>query len=320
MRNKKRIILLASAALLLCSCGGGGGTAPVREISRRFPATSIPALYTDAEQRAEYMSMHYWDAFFAGSYASDSLHVNGVSMMEMEEQFASFATLLGRVDISLARKCADRLFHQVEAAQVSDSLSNVFEQFSRLARRYFFDPDSPYRNEDIYRPYLLGLVGSALTPEDMKPSYAHEAQLCSLNPIGARAADFRWRDASKHDHTLYKVEAEWTLLFFSNPGCQACKEIIQALKESPVLSEMVSQGRLAVVNVYIDEDIEAWYDYMDFYPTEWYNGYDPLYVIRGDVLYNVRAIPSLYLLDRDKTVVMKDAPQERIFAFLTASR
>ena len=37
-----------------------------------------------------------------------------------------------------------------------------------------------------------------------------------------------------------------------------------------------------------------------------------------DLLYNVRAIPSLYLLDRDKTVLLKDAPEDRVFAALHA--
>ncbi len=81
---------------------------------------------------------------------------------------------------------------------------------------------------------------------------------------------------------------------------------------------MVASGRLAVVNVYIDEDIEAWKGYQDYYPDEWFNGYDPSFSIRQDIKYNVRAIPSLYLLDADKTVLMKDAPENRIFTALSS--
>ena len=55
---------------------------------------------------------------------------------------------------------------------------------------------------------------------------------------------------------------------------------------------------------------------MPIYPETWYNGFDPDFVIRGDVLYNVRAIPSLYLLDKDKNVMMKDAVTERVIDFL----
>ena len=79
---------------------------------------------------------------------------------------------------------------------------------------------------------------------------------------------------------------------------------------------MISQGRLAVLNIYIDEDLQAWREYMPIYPEEWYNGFDPDLVIRTDNLYNVRAIPSLYLLDSDKRVIMKDAPENKVFNYL----
>ena len=70
------------------------------------------------------------------------------------------------------------------------------------------------------------------------------------------------------------------------------------------------------MNIYIDHDIDEWLAYADTYPKEWYNGYDHKYIIRTDRIYNVRAIPSLYLLDKDKKVIMKDAIPENIFVWL----
>ena len=79
---------------------------------------------------------------------------------------------------------------------------------------------------------------------------------------------------------------------------------------------MISSGALAVLNIYIDEDLQAWREYMPIYPEEWYNGFDPDLVIRTDNLYSVRAIPSLYLLDKDKRIIMKDAPENKLFNYL----
>jgi hypothetical protein len=55
---------------------------------------------------------------------------------------------------------------------------------------------------------------------------------------------------------------------------------------------------------------------MPVYPEQWYNGYDPDMVIRNELLYDVRAIPSLYLLDRKKNVIFKDAPEQKVFSYL----
>ena len=92
-------------------------------------------------------------------------------------------------------------------------------------------------------------------------------------------------------------------------------EIINALKNTPQITSLISSGKVAVLNIYIDEDLEAWRSYVPIYPEEWFNGFDPDFVIRTDVLYNVRAIPSLYLLDKDKNVIMKDAVTERVLDF-----
>jgi hypothetical protein len=93
-------------------------------------------------------------------------------------------------------------------------------------------------------------------------------------------------------------------------------DIINVLKEDPAISQKINNGMISALNIYIDEDIEGWRSYMPIYPAEWYNGFDPDFIIRNDTLYNVRAIPSLYLLDKDKMVILKDAPEQRMFDVL----
>lgn len=82
------------------------------------------------------------------------------------------------------------------------------------------------------------------------------------------------------------------------------------------IASLVASGRLAVVNIYIDDELDKWREYASVYPKDWYNGYDQSYLIRSDITYNVRAIPSLYVLDSEKRVVMKDAPAEVVLPYL----
>ena len=76
----------------------------------------------------------------------------------------------------------------------------------------------------------------------------------------------------------------------------------------------------AIVNrIMLDpEQVAIWEERMKEYPAEWINGYDPSFTIRQDRLYAVRAVPSLYLLDARKTVVLKDAPAERVLELLSS--
>ena len=296
----------------------------------------IPSMYTDPYDRVVYVTEHYWDTFLStdSSWPCDSLTINGVSSDSVEEHFATFSELLfqimsysaGHTDaaasaarVSDARKAVASLFRHVEAKQKSDSLSNVFDRIAEIADRYMYDPNSPYRSEDFYLPYVQGLSESSLTNPRMVPAYRHDAQMCAMNSIGSKVPDFVFKDIDGRSNTLYGVKGTFTLLFFSNPGCEACQKIIESIKANFVLEQMISSGDLAIVNVYIDEDLEAWKSYQDYYPDTWHNGYDPSYSIRQDMKFNVRAIPSLYLLDSEKCVIMKDAPEDRVFSYLDAA-
>ena len=112
------------------------------------------------------------------------------------------------------------------------------------------------------------------------------------------------------------MKAEYTVLIFGNPGCKACQEIMDAMASTPEIASLIDEGRLQVVDVYIDQDIDDWKAHISEYPAAWINGYDHHYAIRTDLLYNVRGIPSIYLLDASKTVLMKDAVQEKVLTAL----
>ena len=283
-----------------------------------FPDVTVPAIIQDRQQMAEYLAEHWWDGLTdpQRNYPCDSTLVSGVSKGDVEQKFANWTVVLGAVDYKVAVKSVNRLFDRVVACEKKDTTSNLFEAMTDIMHKYLYDPNSPMRNEDFYGPYVAKLSQSEFVEEGMRQAYTFDAKMCSLNRVGTKAADFRFSDVKGKTHRLYDIKADYTILFFSNPGCTACLDIINNLKSFPQVEEGIRAGKLAVLNIYIDEDLKAWREYMPIYPTEWYNGYDPDYVIRTDILYNVRAIPSLYLLDRDKNVIMKDTPENRLFDWI----
>ena len=286
-----------------------------------FPDVTVPAMIQDRLQIAEYLAEHWWDGLtdLQRNYPSDSMLVSGVSRGDVEQKFANWTVILNAVDYNHAVTSVNRLFDRALLCEKKDTASNVFEVMNDVMEKYLYDPNSPMRNEDLYGPYIHRLAQCELVDEGMKQAYSFDARMCELNRVGTKATDFRFSDSKGKIRRLYDIKADYTILFFSNPGCTACLDIINALKSFSQVAEGIKSGRLAVMNIYIDEDLKAWKDYMPIYPTEWYNGYDPDYVIRTDILYNVRAIPSLYLLDRDKNVIMKDAPENRLFDWINKS-
>ena len=311
-------LTISASLLLLAGCGTNSKKA---EHFRALPFPDVlpPAMVDNPVAMTEYMALHWWDGItdISRSYPCDTLLVSGVRVGDVEQKMANWSNLLGVVDMSVVEKSMGRLYERAAACEKKDTSSNVFETFVGLVDKYLYDPNSPLRNEDYYAFFAARLAGSELVESVMKDKYARQVRLAALNKVGTKAADFRFADKRGRMFSLYEIKSELTLLFFSNPGCTACKEIIDVLNNDPVISGMIADGKMKVLNIYIDEDLDAWRSYMPIYPETWYNGFDPDLVIRGETLYNVRAIPSLYLLDRDKTVLMKDAPESRLFDWLS---
>lgn len=301
---------------MLLGCGGGHKSkAPAAPATRDFPLIEVPAMITEPEERLEWLTAHFWDKFTDPGklYFSDSLTVNGVKISDIEPQMGVFATLLQEEPLGMGQAAVSAWYNRLDAFQTTFPESNMFSEMTELTSRYLYDPNSPVRNEDLYLPFVKKLAESSLVDEAARERYAWDARNCSLNQTGTVAADFPFIDTAGKRRTLHSIKADLLLMIFGNPDCQACKEIVETLESVPELQSLISSGTLKVVDIYIDEDIDLWKSKSATYPAKWINGYDPNYDIRGDRLYNVRAVPSVYLLDADKRVIFKDSPIERIF-------
>ena len=169
-----------------------------------------------------------------------------------------------------------------------------------------WNPLSELRNEGLYIPVIESILRTRRTGEHYSTYYQQQLATCRNNSPGTPASDFTFTDAKGRPHSLYGTPGEYTLLLFSNPGCPACREIVSMLKNFPLITSMVHDGRMTLLSIYIDEDVTEWFKGLSDYHEEWITGYNQDLTIRDQLVYDVRAIPSLYLLDRDKKVLFKD--------------
>ena len=309
------------AVLLLASCGGKKPAVTATPSQFRSLNLSkgpeVPSIITDRKEISEYIATHFWDAFFDGEYSCDSSHVNGVSADEVEKALGVFVTLLeNNCSREFSEKTMAAFFSQVEQFGKDYDSSNVYSFFEEMVPKYLYEPNSPVRDEDLYHPYVSGMAVSDLTDKDMKEAYLFESRMSALNNVGSVASDFTFTDLEGKRHSLHGIKADYTLLMFTNPGCENCKEVIKSITVNRRITELVNSGEIAVVNVYIDLEREKWQELAKEYPSKWHNGYDQDYALRQNLSYNVRGIPSLYVLDSDKNVLMKDAPVEKVIPFL----
>lgn len=284
-----------------------------------FKPPEIPLFIVDQQAKTEYFMAHFWDNY----PFSDTLCLAHRSYTE--QLFAQFAQLLNHVDESKNKQAIHHLFEKVLAPTDSSVRSKMYYFFSDIATRIFYDPNSPLRNEDYYLCVLEYALSSAEVPDYEKQRCQNTVLTVMKNRPGTRAADFTFAPAfanvpytanDNETQTLYSLQVPYLLVFFNNPYCQACEKIIKSLQKSTIVLPLVKAGKLKILALYPDEDLEQWNEYLPNMPKDWINAYNPDCLIKNNNIYDLRAIPTLYLLDRDKTVLLKDPNILQLYKYL----
>lgn len=245
------------------------------------------------KEEYRYALEHYWDGF---DFASGERVVE-YDTLELIYAMADYVTIIPPQGADTLLR---NLTHRAEASRP------VLDMFATVAETVLHDPNSPLRNDEYYIPILEVLVASSLYDEYDRIAPTYDLDIARKNRIGTTATDFVYTLANGRQGHLHNIEARYTIVMFSNPGCPMCREIRHAMEASPLINELRERHDIAIITLYPDEDVDAWRDYLAELPAAWINAYDRDMTLTKERLYNLNAIPSLYLLDRDKRVIIKD--------------
>ena len=279
--------------MLLCvACGGRSVKKSAADSPKSYHFRRVlPPVHASEQDQFAYMVDHFWDRFdFA-----DTLFIERVDSVEMIRVYAEYvAQYVGPYNGEPIRKLMQR-------ASVS---RKMLDYFVALSAKLFNDPNSPMRSDELYIPVLEAQIASPYYDKYEKMAPEYDLALASQNRIWHKANDFRFKTA-KYSSNLYSLNSEYILIYINNPGCPMCRELQSAIESSQLISELIAAKRLKVLGLYPDEDISLWREHP--LPSQWINGYDKGCLIEKNRLYDLRAIPSLYLLNKDKMVLVKDS-------------
>ena len=200
---------------------------------------------------------------------------------------------------------------------------DMFANFMTLAEKYLYDPNSPYRDGELYLPFLEWTIHSKKIEDIWKERPKYQLKLVLENRVGTQAHDFHYitngsastkGKGTATKGTLYSIKSEYTLIYFNNPECHDCSRVHGYLVASKVFTTMLQNGGLKLLALYPDEDLGSWTRHKDEYPSTWIAA---RYAKKADrEYYHLPAIPSLYLLDKNKKVLLKDATVEAVEEYL----
>ena len=134
-------------------------------------------------------------------------------------------------------------------------------------------------NADILRPILCGKIAPNL-----------DMQLVA-DPM---------KSAALHD-----ISADYTILYFWRPDCSACEKSMGEMVQ--FYEKYKNQGvEVFAVSTGNYEDLDATKEFITQYNMSgWVNAIDPYHRTQFHKKFDVKVTPTIYILDKDKTILYK---------------
>lgn len=299
-----KVALLLSASLLAVTLKAGqpccpafndnDGTPAAMDTGAQLQLPSVPDTLRVPALRAAYVMEHFWD----GLDFRDT--VRSCDGRFMEQNMVNFLSLFPHADQASVTRSVRSLVQRAEAER------SAFQLISDLAAKYLYEKESPMYNEQYYIVFLESMLRSSVQDDTVRKRTRFLIDAIRKNMPGTVAADFKVVLRNGKCTSLYEMPARLMIVMFYDPHCEHCRTVMSSLSADATLHRLVDEGQLNVLAVYVDGDADTWQITKHTLPEWWIAGMDTGDISRDD-LYFIIEMPSLYLLDADRTVIMKDA-------------
>ena len=268
------------------------------QAQQSFPYPAIPDTLRSVEQRAGYLSEHYWDNYnFADTLLLKSKEVT-------EQGFVNFIDILNRFNLDNASKGAAHkdiaqkgitrkditqqgiaqkdITQQGIACFTRKAFSNAAakERFENLIEHYFEDQLSPVRNDRVYLIFLEEMKNSPCFDETEKERIAFKIKTTNKNLPGDIAINFKFKDENGKEHQLSDYKDQKVILYFYDPDCENCHEVSAWLKQQTIPAD------IKVLKMIADNHISY--------------------------MYSLKNMPTIFLLDKENKVILKDCTAQEL--------
>lgn len=268
------------------------------QAQQSFPYPAIPDTLRSVEQRAGYLSEHYWDNYnFADTLLLKSKEVT-------EQGFVNFIDILNRFNLDNASKgvahkdIAQKGITRKDITQqgiaqkditqkgiacfTRKAFSNTAakERFENLIEHYFEDQLSPVRNDRVYLIFLEEMKNSPCFDETEKERIAFKIKTTNKNLPGDIAINFKFKDENGKEHQLSDYKDQKVILYFYDPDCENCHKVSAWLKQQTIPAD------IKVLKMIADNHISY--------------------------MYSLKNMPTIFLLDKENKVILKDCTAQEL--------
>ena len=191
-----------------------------------------------------------------------------------EQGFVDYIDLLGRFGKNVGPQSAKIFIAKAW------SYAPARRRFDGLIDQYLDDNASPLRNDRIYCLLLNAIVNDCHTDSTERSRYRFRARLAAANLPGDTASDFAFTADDGSTHSIREYSNQRLCLFFYDPDCENCHTVWTWMQAHPLPADV------RILRVKVNDKLT--------------------------MQYAIKATPTIYLLDKDNIVTLKDCTPEQL--------
>lgn len=258
---------------------------------RLMQSPDVNHLEDDDMVRYHYFKAHYWDGIDisdSGLLRSPLLHNKIMDYLD-NVVIQQVDTVIESVD---------------ELLTISEKSEEAFRYLLiTLTNKYEASPVMGFDRVFVHIVDKYYATGKA-TWSDAETIQKLTDRVATMRPnfIGNQAPGFVMQDTLGTDHKLEDFKTRFTVLYFYDPDCGHCK------KATPILYGMYPELQakdVEILAICTTTDGKRWKEYVKENEFEWPNLADLDSKTYFKFFYDIRSTPIVYILDRDKKIVMK---------------
>jgi hypothetical protein len=203
----------------------------------------------------------------------------------------------------------------VETIKKADTNERMYRYFVETFDLYLNSEWTGMRDEQWIEPVWHQMLKSRWSTFADSAKINFFLKLADRNRVGTSAPDLDFITIHGQKGKLSEIDAELVMLFFYAPGCAECVRTLGWIVQDSAYQELLDAGVLQVLAFYPEKDMNVFRTYRGNIPNTWINARDPdgMSQLEEEEKYLMRGAPTMYLLDKNKNIILRDARIDQLF-------
>ncbi|MCQ2138057.1 MAG: redoxin domain-containing protein [Bacteroidales bacterium] len=227
------------------------------------------------------------------------LNIQNETASEYKALFKDLLTALAPADSADVVAVAGSLYSKCkDSRELTSEMMFEYYKYLRNIQNFQYQKGAAA----IAEKYII--PGENIWAKELRETIAKDVELFKSNSVGDVAVNVKVRDARGRKCNMLKGRPKYTVLFFHLVTCPDCKREIAILREK---ADVLKKNKVKVVCVCVSFDEELHKKFIAENPKGWtYLKDDPAISGLRRQTYDIRFVPEIYLLDRNKKIIARD--------------